>query len=235
VPADLAQIVLIDQFGHGRSDYGDASQWTIEDWATDIASFCDVLEIKKPIIFGASFGGMVALAVAGMYPDLPAALVLSNSGAGLIDHAAIIEVFRRLAGDEVANIAWQFLEEPDTDIGDAYDEFCLPLYSRRPGAREYAASMFATAIRTPDVGVHFQSQIHSLDPAQHAAAVRCPTLIICGTDDVMVPQSVARGLLQMFPPETAQLDFVPDAGHWLYRDNPDHAYGILRSFIAAHD
>jgi hypothetical protein len=32
----------------------------------------------------------------------------------------------------------------------------------------------------------------------------------------------------MFPPETARLDFVPDAGHWLYRDNPDHPYGILR-------
>jgi pimeloyl-ACP methyl ester carboxylesterase len=233
--ADLGQIVLIDQCGHGRSDYGDTSQWTLESWAADIASFCEVLDIRKPVLFGASFGAMVALAVAGMFPDLPAALVLSNSGAGLVDHNSTVEVFRRLGGDEVANIAWQFLEEPAVDIGNAYEEICLPHYSRRPGAHEYASSTFAKAVRTPEVGAYFQSRIHSLDPTQHAAAVRCRTLIICGTDDVMVPRSVATDLLHMFPHGVAQLEFVPDAGHWLYRDNPEHAYGILRRFISASD
>jgi len=35
--ADLGQILLIDQCGHGRSDYGYADDWTIEAWASDIA------------------------------------------------------------------------------------------------------------------------------------------------------------------------------------------------------
>ncbi len=32
--ADLCQILLIDQCGHGRSDYGHPDDWTIESWAS---------------------------------------------------------------------------------------------------------------------------------------------------------------------------------------------------------
>jgi len=229
--ADLAQIVLIDQCGHGRSDYGEPSMWTIESWAADVAEFCDALEIKRPILFGSSFGAMVALATAGMFPDLPSALVVSNSSGGLTDHVATVEAFRRLGGDEVAAIAWRWLEDLDDEADEAFDEFCVPFYGHRPGAREHAAAMFSRAIRTPELGQHFQSMIKTLKPEKHAAAVRCRTLIMCGTDDVMVPQSLATELHQMFAPSIARLEFVPEAGHFLYRDNPEHAYRVLRAFI----
>ena len=228
---DLGQILLIDQCGHGRSDYGEPKDWTVESWASDIAELCEVLEVTRPILFGSSFGAMVALAVAGLFPELPSALVISNSGAGLIDHEATKEAFRRLGGDDVADIAWQSLEHPSPEASEAYNEVCLPFYSHRPGAAEFARSLFASSIRTPEVGTHFQSTIKSLQPGRHAATVLCPTLILCGADDVMVPEPVARGLLGLFSPSVAKLELVPDAGHFLYRDNPEHAYRVLRSFI----
>lgn len=107
----------------------------------------------------------------------------------------------------------------------------MPFYSHRSGAAEFAESLFAAAIRTPEVGEHFQSTIKSLQPAKYASTVTCPTLILCGADDVMVPESVALDLFGLFPPSVAQLEFVPEAGHFLYRDNPDHAYRVLRSFM----
>jgi len=33
-------------------------------WGADVKSFCGALGIEKPIVYGASFGGMVALAYA---------------------------------------------------------------------------------------------------------------------------------------------------------------------------
>ena len=60
---DLGQILLVDQCGHGRSDYGEPADWNIESWASDIAELCDVLEVTRPLLFGSSFGAMVALAV----------------------------------------------------------------------------------------------------------------------------------------------------------------------------
>ena len=229
--ADLGQILLIDQCGHGRSDYGQPEDWTLESWASDVAELCDVLEVTRPILFGSSFGAMVALAVAGIFPELPSALVISNSGAGLIDHEATKEAFQRIGGDDVADIAWRFLEHPSPEASEAYSKFCLPFYSRRPGAAEFTQSLFASAIRTPEVGTQFQSTIKSLQPGRHAATVLCPTLILCGADDVMVPEPVARSLLGLFSPLVAKLELVPDAGHFLYRDNPEHAYRVLRSFI----
>jgi len=233
--ADLGQVLLIDQCGHGRSDHGQPADWNIESWASDVAELCDVLELRNPILFGSSFGAMVALAVAGMFPELASGLVISNSGAGLIDNEATRDAFRQLGGDEVAQIAWNFLEHPSAEAGEAYDELCLPFYSHRPGAAEFAQSLFAKAIRTPEVGEHFQSQIKSLQPNEYAKAVRCPTLILCGVEDVMVPKSVARELLGLFPHSVARLEFIPGAGHFIYRDNPEHAYRVLRSFVAAQD
>jgi proline iminopeptidase len=230
--ADLGQILLIDQCGHGRSDYGQPSDWNIESWASDVAELCDVLEVQKPILFGSSFGAMVALAVAGMFPELPSGLVISNSGAGLIDHEATREAFRRLGGDNVAEIAWRGLEDPSPETSEAYNEVCLRFYSHRPGAAEFAKFLLARAIRTPEVGEHFQSTIKSLQPSNYASAVRCRTLILCGADDVMVPESVARSLHDLFPYSVAELEFIPDAGHFLYRDNPDYVYRVLRSFVA---
>ncbi len=121
---------------------------------------------------------------------------------------------------------------PSAEAFEAYSEFCLPFYSHSPGAADFAGSMFTSAIRTPEVGIHFQSTIKTLEPDVHAATVVCPTLILVGSDDVMVPEPVAHSLHGFFPPSVATLDLVPDAGHFLYRDNPDHAYRVLRSFIA---
>ena len=229
--ADLGQVVVFDQCGHGRSDHGQPSDWNIESWASDVAGLCEVLDIERPILFGSSFGAMVALAVAGMFPDLPSALIISNSGAGLIDHEATREAFRRLGGDDVAEIAWRGLEDPGPETTGAYNDVCLRFYSHQPGAAEYARSLLDRAIRTPDVSQYFQSTIKSLEPGRYAPAVRCRTLILCGTDDVMVPRPVARSLCDLLADAPVRLEFVPGAGHFLYRDNPDHAYRVLRSFI----
>src|SRR2546423_8371906 len=69
--ADL-QLVLIDHRGQGRSDDADVSHWNLEHWVPDIPDLCEVLELERPLILGQSFGGVVALAVAARYPDLPA-------------------------------------------------------------------------------------------------------------------------------------------------------------------
>jgi pimeloyl-ACP methyl ester carboxylesterase len=40
-------------------------------WADDVHAFCEALQIYKPIVYGASFGGMVAMEYAIRYPTHP--------------------------------------------------------------------------------------------------------------------------------------------------------------------
>jgi len=66
--SDIAQIVYLDHRGNGRSDHGPKDLWNLSQWADDVKAFCDALEIKQPIVYGASFGGMVAMAYATRHP-----------------------------------------------------------------------------------------------------------------------------------------------------------------------
>ena len=78
--ADTHQVVYIDHRGNGRST-GDPDSWTLAQWGEDVKAFCDALGIEKPIVYGNSFGGMVAMAYAARYPGHPAKLILSSTAA----------------------------------------------------------------------------------------------------------------------------------------------------------
>ena len=62
--ADIAQIIYLDHRGNGRSEDGPQQNWNLAQWGDDVRAFCDALGIANPIVLGASFGGMVALAYA---------------------------------------------------------------------------------------------------------------------------------------------------------------------------
>src|ERR1700751_5657127 len=69
-----AQIIYLDHRGNGRSEDGPRESWTLAQWGDDVRAFCDVLGIANPVVLGASFCGMVALAYATRHPDHPSKL-----------------------------------------------------------------------------------------------------------------------------------------------------------------
>jgi pimeloyl-ACP methyl ester carboxylesterase len=71
-------------------------------WGDDLKTFCDVLAIEKPVVYGASFGGMVALAYATRHPNHPAKLILVSTEAASHSHLEQrVALFERLGGSEV--------------------------------------------------------------------------------------------------------------------------------------
>ena len=96
---DVAQVVMYDHRGHGRSDRGTPAEWTLDTWADDVVRLCDALEIEKPIVLGNSFGGFVAQRYLGRHPDHAAKVVLSST-APRWDLEAVLAMFRSLGGDE---------------------------------------------------------------------------------------------------------------------------------------
>lgn len=138
--ADLAQVVWYDHRGQGRSDgWDDRDRWTIDTWADDVVRLCDALGIERPIVFGQSFGGLVTMHYAARHPDHPAKVVLSNASArSNVDR--IVAAFRRLHGDDVAEVAHGYWTDPDT-WRDRYLEVASPVATcdpRRRGRRRSA-------------------------------------------------------------------------------------------------
>ena len=90
------QVVYFDLRGHGRSDRSSAEFWDLRSWADDLRRLCDALGLDKPVVLGSSFGGDVALAYAGLFPDHPGGVILASTTGGRSDQQRVIEAFGRI-------------------------------------------------------------------------------------------------------------------------------------------
>jgi pimeloyl-ACP methyl ester carboxylesterase len=231
--ADIAQIVYLDHRGNGRSDPGPREAWTLSQWGDDVRAFCEVLGIERPIVYGASFGGMVALAYATRHPDHPAKLILvSTEAAGTTHRERRVALFERLGGPEVGALARRRFLEGHTDEAtlEAWVRLAFPVYTRTP--RNPAAAR--RAIRHPEVTRWFtrpggEGQTFNLFPA--LSQVQCPTLVLGGEDDPMVPIECQADIAAALPPHLVRFERFPECGHAVLPDAPERALAVIRDFI----
>jgi pimeloyl-ACP methyl ester carboxylesterase len=50
--AEVAQVIVPDQRGHGRSDAGTPESWNLPTWAADVRGLCDILGVDRPVVLG---------------------------------------------------------------------------------------------------------------------------------------------------------------------------------------
>jgi proline iminopeptidase len=225
---DVAQIVMLDHRGQGRSDgWDDPASWTLDVWADDVRRFCDALGIERPIVLGNSFGGMVAMHYGARHPDHPGGLVLSSTATHL-DVDLIAAWFDRLGGPEHAALARRFWTDPTPDIVTEYRRVCGPLYTQND------TNLLADprAIRNQAVLTHFVTTIQpTMDLSDDPPRLRCPTLLLAGALDPVCPIEIMTAIADAVPEEHRRLEVFETCGHGVFRDDPDRAFAVLRAFV----
>jgi proline iminopeptidase len=225
---DVAQLVYYDQRGQGRSDRGTPADWNLDRWADDLRGLCDALGIVRPIIFGQSFGGMVAMAYAARHPEHPGKLVFSSTSARM-DYPRMFAKFGS-HGDDIGAIATAFWSTPSAETWAPYSQRAMHAYQRTP--RD--ADSGARTIYTPEVLFHFagaEQQTMNLLPG--LARIRCPTLVIGGEEDPVCPIETQVEIAAAVPAAHVRFERFAGCGHGVYRDDPDRAFALIRGFIAA--
>jgi pimeloyl-ACP methyl ester carboxylesterase len=223
--ADELQLVLIDHRGQGRSDGDDPAQWNLARWVPDIPELCDALELEHPIILGQSFGGVVALAVAARYPDLPSKLIVSSSLAKFRPDRAFA-MFERLGGPHVREVAERHFRELTDESAEEFLRVCLPVYNPTPMPPETL-----TRIRLKlEVGNHFfRNEGFTVDLFPELGSIRCPTLVLGGELDPITPAADAEDIAAAIP--NSKLVIFEGAGHGVFRDKPEEALAVIREFV----
>jgi pimeloyl-ACP methyl ester carboxylesterase len=222
--ADLAQVVYLDLRGHGRSDWGDPQSWSFEACADDIRAFCDRLGIAAPIVFGHSMGGPVVLLYGARHPGHAAGLIV-QSGFARWDAPRLVEGFRRVAGDEVAELAGRGYA--GDDIGE------------RASARVFAAFGLHvpdadSEARTPQnaqLNPYGMELIRRLDIVGQLRRVDAPTLVSVGELDPVTPVGAAEEIVLALPDGIGRLDVVHGAGHFTWLDAPDRYWPTVIEFV----
>ncbi len=224
---DSAQVVYYDHRGNGRSEDGPRERWTLDQWADDLRSLCDVLGIERPIVFGTSFGGFVALNYGLRHPDHPAKLILSST-TGRIHLERSLAMFERLGGPDVRAVAERFFTEPTPENLDEYLQTCGPHYTQRPRPPE----ILARITRRPVVSEHFfRGELLTFDLTPHLGEIRCPVLLLTGELDPMVTIEDAEELAAALPQDRLRFVRFPDAGHMLPIEQPEAVLDLVRSFV----
>ena len=233
--ADVAQVIYLDHRGNGRSEDGPQADWTLAQWGDDVRTFCDVLGIANPIILGASFGGMVALAYATRHPGHPSKLVLiSTAAAGGEYLERRVELFERFGGPEVGALARRrFLEvegHPDMASLDAWRRLAFPLYTRTPRdpdmARRAVSRSEALQWFTRPGG-----ESHTFNMLADLGRIACPTLVLGGEDDPMLPIECQADIAAALPVHLVQFERFRDCRHAVVPDAPERAMAVIRDFI----
>ena len=186
-------------------------------FADDLHQLLDHLKIDRACIVGQSMGGFTALSFALREPDRVAGLVLADTSGGIVS-ADILSEFRKSLPNLPAEPASRALSRGFID-GNPMGAF---LYSQIGGL-------------TPPIRESLEDLLTSEDGPSLAdladwTVYKVPTLVIVGSEDVLVPPIVAHMVAAHLP--GAKLETVQGAGHSVYFEKPAEFNALLDKFLA---
>lgn len=203
--------VAIDLPGHGQST-GRGFRGAA-DYAAFVVELANVLGWERFVVAGHSLGGAVALSAAMYDADRLSGLLLIDTGARLRVGPAILRAAREAAetGRRPGSMerAWAFARSTPQEVVDTVTELTASTDPRVTYADWIADDSFDCLSRVQDIQV--------------------PTLALCGAEDRLTPVKYHRFLQETMP--NCQLVVIPQAGHWVYREQPAAFNRAVRAFL----
>jgi pimeloyl-ACP methyl ester carboxylesterase len=220
------QVIYLDLRDHGRSARHAPAAWNFEVCADDVRAFCDALGVTRPVVFGHSMGGFIAMLYGARHPGHAAGLILQSTMARF-DLERLVDGFRKAAGDEVAELARRdYGGDPVTD--EEWAKVFAAFGPRIPSEEELARRIRNAELNTPGL-----ERLQQLNVVDQLARISCPTLVSVGDVDPITPVTAAREIVNALAPEIGRLDVIDGAGHFPWLDHPDRYWSSITTFVRA--
>jgi 3-oxoadipate enol-lactonase len=206
--------LAFDYPGYGESDL--VPNATRDGFAAAMLAAMDALGMGEAHVCGLSLGGIIAIAMHSAAPDRCASLVLADSFAVHPQGQAIYD--RSIAAShDIRALA-------EARVG-------ALLVSEDPAIRsEVVETMAAIDPEAYRVGAR---AVWLADQHERAAAIRAPTLVICGEEDAITPPSLSEELVSLIP--GSKLQIIPGASHLANLDKPDEFNAAIDGFLATFE
>jgi pimeloyl-ACP methyl ester carboxylesterase len=226
---EIGQVVYLDHRGNGRSDRGDRSKWNLPQWGDDVRSFCEALEIERPIVMGISFGRH-GCDVVRHAPSRASWQAGAEQHGGVKPAGSIARYVRAAGRGAGARSGAAIFDNPGPETMADYQKKCLPLYNRTPSGPE---SLLRSVMNLELMADFFKNESHTFNFLPELGRIKCPTLIAAGELDPITPVADAKDIAAAIAPGLARLEVFENAGHGAHRDQPDRFFKVLDEFILA--
>ncbi len=205
------RVVAFDHRGHGESTVGHGGH-TVENLGADLRSVIEALDLRDAVIVGHSMGGVAILSFCSQFPDEArervAGIVLLSSLARSI-----------LSGNpRIANAStWVADRLPDGAAALRARDLGLVVarlgFGRHPVASHIEATRQMILATSPATRREAVAALAGLDLTSRLADIDRPTLVICGTADLITPLAESRRMARRIP--GARLEVIEGGGHML--------------------
>ena len=238
------RLVFYDQRSHGRSDRSPAGHATIDQLGHDLRSVIDQLVPEGPVVLvGHSMGGMTVMSLADHHPELfgdrvvGVALVSTTAG-GLKTHRVVNPYLPERVMRQITPRAMALLARAPGLVDGA----------RRTGSDigflVTSKMAFGTEVPTPyvefvdemlaqtpfEVIAEFFPNFDELDKFSVLHAFeRVPTVIVCGTDDVLTSIGHSRKMASRI--RGVELVEIPNAGHMVILERHQQVDAAIERMI----
>jgi proline iminopeptidase len=200
--------------------------------ADDVAALCAGLGSERPLVFGHSAGGFVALQLALRHPELAAGLILCHTAPALASGPEPDSPpwpAERGGAASGAAAARLFAGDFAPEVLDAFQRLVFPLYAA-PGHEDVPASLMQFSALNADVAANFfQRLAPAYDVRAQLKGITAPTLVIVGRHDWVCRPAAGRLLADAIP--GARLVELPDAGHFGFSETPEPFLHAVRAHL----
>lgn len=212
--------ITFDYRGTGESAVDDEAlaaepDWSTASFAVDAVAVLDALRVRRADVYGASMGGRVAQQLAGHHLHRVRRLVLACSSPG-----------GRLS-TERGNDVRRLLASPDSRERSAA---VLALFYTDDWPRDRGTNLLGDPTMTPAASARHLKVSNDHDASGLLGRITCPTLVLHGTDDAMVPTVNGRVLANRIP--RARLELTPRGRHGFFDEFAADVTPRVQAFLA---
>jgi 3-oxoadipate enol-lactonase len=216
------KVITFDNRDTGNSDRV-ASPYSVVDMAGDVIHLIEQLGLGAVHLLGISMGGMIAQQVTLLRPELVKDLILGcttcHSGRGLTSDPQVLELFTTLPElSNEANVRRSlpvfFSQETINRHPEIIEEFVRKNLAQRPPLETFAR--------------HSQA-MRGFDVCGQLNRITCPTLILHGDKDRLLPVANAEELKEGIP--LAHLKIYQGLGHLFLMEEPEAFNNDVLAFI----
>ena len=223
------RVIAMDLPGFGYSEMP-AGELSISGYARCLDEMCEQLEIEQAAVVGNSMGGFVGADMAIAHPHRVSKLVLVAAAVMWNERrrARPLTTLAEVTGAYTAVLATQFRQaasRPRVRAGALAQVVRYPRRIPPPLAYELLRH-----VGTPEAFGAAISALFSYKLRDRLPEIACPTLVVWGTHDALVPVKHARAIADAIP--DSRVEIFPDTGHVPMLERPARFNALLDEFLA---
>ena len=228
--SDDYRVIVLDQRGHGDSDWAADGDYSPETQQNDISAVVSEIGLEKFTLMGLSMGGRNSFTYAANNPDRVRALVIVDAGPQNMQQGT----------QNIRNFVQQ---DDELDSVDAFVERVLKYNPRRP-PDQIRGSIMHNLKQLPngkwtwkyDKRLRSPGRRMGSDPETekrlwgYLEALQCPTLLVRGGASDIIAMDTADKMHAVIP--NSQLSTIEGAGHLVMGDSPSGFQRAVTEFLA---